>query len=108
MVLGGARTVAMGDLLAGRYELIAAVGHGPTGEVWRAKDRIFGEILAVKVLDPQFSADPGTVDRFRREQHVMTAFLHVACVRVREVITEHGLIALVMELVNGGDVRNVL
>jgi serine/threonine-protein kinase len=98
----------MAHLLAERYELTALIGSGPTGEVWRARERGTREWLAVKLLDPHLSADPHTVDRFQRERHVLTAFLHLAYVRVRDLVAEGRTVALVMELVNGVDLRTRL
>ncbi len=98
----------MAHLLAERYELTALIGSGPTGEVWRARERGTREWLAVKLLDPHLSADPHTVDRFQRERHVLTAFLHLAYVRVRDLVAENRIVALVMELVDGTDLRTRL
>jgi serine/threonine-protein kinase len=98
----------MAQLLAERYELTALIGSGPTGEVWRARERGTREWLAVKLLDPYLSADPHTVDRFQRERHVLTAFLHLSYVRVRDLVAEDRIVALVMELVDGTDLRTRL
>jgi len=98
----------MVHLLARQYELVALIGEGPTGEVWRATDRNTGETVAVKMLDPRLGSDEGTVDRFVRERQVLTAFLHPAYVRVRDVIAAGGVIALVTEYVNGWDLRRHL
>jgi serine/threonine-protein kinase len=95
-------------LLSGQYELSALIGRGPTGEVWRALDRSTREGVAVKVLDAGFGADPATVDRILREQHILTAFLHPTFVRVRDVVTGEGTLALVTELVVGWDLARHL
>jgi serine/threonine protein kinase len=99
------RMVAMAQVLAGLYELTALIGRGPTGTVWRGRDRSTRENIAVKVLHPELSADPGTVDRFIRERPILTAFLHPAFVRVRDLVTADGIVALVMELITGWDLR---
>ena len=95
-------------LLSGQYELSTLIGRGPTGEVWRAVDRSTSEGVAVKVLDAAFGADPATVDRILREQHILTAYLHPTLVRVRDVVTGEGTLALVTELVNGADLARHL
>ena len=66
-------------------------------------DRNTREGVAVKVLDAGFGADPATVDRILREQHILTAFLHPTFVRVRDVVTGEGTLALVTEFVQGWD-----
>jgi serine/threonine-protein kinase len=96
---------AMGRLVAGQYELITVIGRGPTGTVWRAEHRGTREAFAVKLLDAQFAGDPTVVDRFIREQHVLSAFLHPAVVRVRELITDEFDLALAGELIEGPDLR---
>jgi serine/threonine-protein kinase len=88
---------------SGQYELSTLIGRGPTGEVWRAVDRNTREGVAVKVLDAGFGADPATVDRILREQHILTAFLHPTFVRVRDVVTGESGLALVTEFVQGWD-----
>ncbi|OLB79802.1 MAG: hypothetical protein AUI14_09140, partial [Actinobacteria bacterium 13_2_20CM_2_71_6] len=98
----------MADLLADRYELTALIGRGPTGTVWRAQELRTRERLAVKILDRELTADRHIVDRFARERPVLTAFLHKAYVRVRDLIAEEGTVALVMEYVPGSDLRATL
>jgi serine/threonine-protein kinase len=95
----------MAHLLARQYELVTVIGHGPTGEVWRATDLNTRETVAVKVLHPRLSADRTIVDRFVRERQILKAFLHPAYVRVRDLVAGDGLIALVMEYVSGWDLR---
>jgi serine/threonine-protein kinase len=93
----------LAHLQSGQYDLSTLIGRGPTGEVWRAVDRNTREGVAVKVLDAGFGADPATVDRILREQHILTAFLHPTFVRVRDVVTGEGTLALVTEFVQGWD-----
>jgi serine/threonine protein kinase, bacterial len=98
----------MKHLLAERYMLEEPVGHGPVATVWRARDQSTGETLAVKVFARHVSADPYTVERFQRERYTLTAFLHTAYVRVRDIIAKEGVIALVTELVVGVDLHQYL
>jgi hypothetical protein len=98
----------MKHLLAERYMLEEPVGHGPVATVWRARDQGTGETLAVKVFARHVSADPYTVERFQRERYTLTAFLHMAHVRVRDIIAKEGVIALVTELVPGVDLHEYL
>jgi serine/threonine-protein kinase len=94
--------------LANEYELSELIGRGPNGTVWRAQQRATGEVLAVKLLSPQLVQDPAVVDRLTRERHVLTAFIHPADVRVRELSSRGGDLALVTELVVGSDLRRHL
>jgi serine/threonine-protein kinase len=96
---------AMGRIVAGQYELIGAIGRGPTGTVWRAERGGTREAFAVKLLDAQFASDLAVVDRFVREQHVLSAFTHPAMVRVRDLITDGPDLGFASELVAGPDLR---
>src|SRR5882672_4394506 len=91
----------MARLVAGTYQLNLLVGRGPTGTVWQAVHSATEELVAVKLLDPEYADDPATVQRFVRERHLLTAYLDPAFVRVREVVFEAPELALIMELVNG-------
>src|SRR5690606_25436602 len=94
--------------LAQQYQLDTVIGRGPTGEVWRAVHLGTRDPVAVKVLDPRFADDPATVERFVRERQVLMAFLHPTFVRVRDLITGDGVLALVMEHIPGSDLRRHL
>src|SRR5690606_35908161 len=98
----------MAQLLAQQYELDTVIGRGPTGEVWRAVHLGTRDLVAVKVLDQRFADDPATVERFVRERQVLMAFLHPAFVRVRDLISGDGVLALVMEHIPGSDLRRHL
>jgi hypothetical protein len=99
--------VVIGEVSAAqRYELTAQVGHGPNGTVWRAHDLASGETVAVKVLH-QHLVNERVIDRFQRERPVLTAHLHPAYVRVRDLVADRS-VGLVMELVGGLDLRYYL
>ncbi|HLT09726.1 MAG TPA: DUF6318 family protein [Micromonosporaceae bacterium] len=98
----------MTHALAQHYELETVIGRGPTGEVWRAVDRGTRDVVAIKVLDSKFGEDPATVERFVRERQVLMAFFHPAFVRVRDLVADGGVLALVMEHISGADLRRHL
>jgi serine/threonine protein kinase, bacterial len=73
------------------------------GVVWRGRDREIGDLCAVKVLRPEFAVDPAAVTRFVRERTALIRFRHPNVVTLRDMIVEGDRLALVMDLVNGGD-----
>jgi len=75
------------------------------GVVWRGRDKISGAPFAVKVLRSEYSADPDAVTRFVRERTVLMKFRHPAVVSVHDMIVEGDQLALVMDLVEGGDLN---
>jgi hypothetical protein len=95
----------MGRIVAEQYELIGAIGRGPTGTVWRAEDRATREAFAVKLLDAQFANDATVVERFVRERHALSALAHPALVRVGDLVADGMDLALVGDLVLGLDMR---
>ncbi len=85
----------------GPYEIIALLGAGGMGEVYRARDDRLGRDVAIKVLPDAFAQDAERMARFEREAQVLAALNHpnIACLYGLE---ESGqLKALVMELVEG-------
>lgn len=86
------------------YSLIKELGSGSVGSVFHCSHPIDGEV-AVKVLFPEAAADNKTVERFRREFGAYLEIQHPNVVRGKRLIDdqERGLLALVMELISGGD-----
>jgi eukaryotic-like serine/threonine-protein kinase len=60
----------------GPYEILAPVGAGGMGEVYRAKDMKLGREVAIKALPESVSADPERLARFEREAHAVAALNH--------------------------------
>lgn len=89
--------------LGSRYLLEEQIGQGGMGVVWRGRDRNAGTQYAIKLLRPEYSADPEAVTRFVRERTVLMRFRHPAVVTVHDMIVEGDQLALVMDLVRGGD-----
>lgn len=90
-------------LIGEAYELRRALGHGPHGTVWHARDHRTGQHVAVKVLDPPFATDPHVVSRFVREETVLEAYVHPGYVRVQRILLDDNYLALITELVPGVD-----
>jgi serine/threonine protein kinase len=67
-------------VLGGRYALRDVLGVGGMATVWRATDEVLGREVTVKVLSPQFAADPGFLARFEREaRHAATSSPPTSC-----------------------------
>ncbi|MBX6391712.1 MAG: serine/threonine protein kinase, partial [Frankia sp.] len=94
--------------LGGRYVLHEVLGQGTTGEVWRASRRDDGAAVAVKTLRPEFTNDPVVVDRFLREWRILYDLDSPGLVRVLDLVNEPDALAIVMELVDGPDLREYL
>lgn len=93
--------------MLGEYQLCERLGAGGMAEVYRATDRDGGSV-AVKVLYPHLTADPGFVARFERETQVASALDHPHIIRTLTHGAEGELSYLVMELVEGPSLRALL
>lgn len=85
----------------GPYEIIAAIGAGGMGEVWRAKDTRLDREVAVKVLPASFAADAQLRIRFDREARAISSLNHPHICTLFDVGQAAGLDFLVMELIDG-------
>src|SRR5438105_8367506 len=96
----------VGQIVAGRYELVALIGTGGQGAVYRARDRKGGDEVALKLVA---SRDPDAVERTFREAQVMCQLRDTAAVRVlHQVRADDGALGLVMELLHGADLAHVI
>jgi serine/threonine-protein kinase len=95
----------METLLGGRYRLEAEIARGAIGAVWRATETGTGERVAIKLLHPEAAARPDLVAAFITEAEILAEVTHPAIVRARDFVTADGGYALVMELVDGEDLR---
>ncbi|SHK90426.1 serine/threonine-protein kinase [Actinacidiphila paucisporea] len=92
-----------------KYLLEEPLGRGATGTVWRARVRDeAGTTVAVKVLKEELAGDPDVVMRFLRERSVLLRLRHPHIVRVRDLVVEGDLLALVMDLIDGPDLHRYL
>ncbi|MET9151596.1 serine/threonine-protein kinase [Streptomyces griseoflavus] len=102
-----------------KYLLEEPLGRGATGTVWRARQRETagaeaavpgqpGETVAIKVLKEELASDADVVMRFLRERSVLLRLTHPNIVRVRDLVVEGDLLALVMDLVEGPDLHRHL
>jgi eukaryotic-like serine/threonine-protein kinase len=85
----------------GSYELLAELGAGGMGQVFRAHDTRLGRDVAVKIIHPRLGADADHLARFRREAHTLALLNHPFIAAVHELGEAGGVVFLVMELVPG-------
>src|SRR5262245_46056196 len=85
----------------GPYEIIAAIGAGGMGEVYRARDSRLGRDVAVKVIAAELVADADRLQRFEREARAAASLDHPNILAVHDVGTSNGTPYIVSELVDG-------
>jgi eukaryotic-like serine/threonine-protein kinase len=87
----------------GVYDIIAPIGEGGMGQVYRATDTTLGRQVAVKILPDAFAQDPERLGRFEREARTVASLNHPHIAAIYGVERSAGMYALVMELVEGED-----
>ena len=97
-------TLAAGTHL-GPYEILASIGAGGMGEVYRARDTRLNREVAVKVLPPSFAADQDRLRRFTLEAQSAGALNHPNILAIYDIGTHEGVPYIVSELLEGESLR---
>jgi eukaryotic-like serine/threonine-protein kinase len=92
---------AMLNRQLGPYVIVAPLGVGGMGEVYRARDSKLGRDVAIKILPEHFTADPERRARFAREARVLATLNHPNIAAIYGLEESNGMSALVLELVEG-------
>ena len=85
----------------GHYEIVAPIGKGGMGEVYRALDTNLGRQVAIKILPDIFASDPERLARFEREAKTLATLNHSNIAQIYGLEKADGIRVLVMELVEG-------
>jgi serine/threonine protein kinase len=85
----------------GSYEVVAQIGAGGMGEVYKAHDTKLGRDVAIKVLPEAFAHDSERISRFQREAKMLAALNHPNIATIYGLEQSNGTSYLVMELVAG-------
>ena len=92
----------------GVYDVIAKIGQGGMGQVWRARDTTLNRDVALKVLPDVFANDADRLMRFAREAQTLASLNHPNIAHIHGLEESSGVRALVMELVEGEDLSQRL
>ena len=92
----------------GVYEIVAPLGAGGMGEVYRAHDPKLRRQVAIKVLPPAFAADAERLARFEREAQAVAALSHPNILAIHDFGTDNAVTYAVMELLDGQSLRDVM
>ncbi len=96
-----ASVTSMIDRQIGSYTIVAPLGAGGMGEVYRARDSKLGRDVAIKILPSHFTADPERRARFAREARTLATLNHPHIGAIYGLEESDGMTALVLELVEG-------
>ena len=92
----------------GPYEIIAAVGAGGMGEVYRARDTRLERTVAIKILPESFAGDRERLERFQQEARILSTLNHPNLMAVYDVGVQDGMHFLVSEFLEGETLRDRL
>jgi serine/threonine protein kinase len=92
----------------GPYAILAPIGAGGMGEVYRARDTRLGREVALKILPPEVAGDASRRQRFEREARAVAALNHPNIVAIYDVALEDRTAFIVSELVQGETLRAVI
>jgi serine/threonine-protein kinase len=95
-------------LLNGRYALVAQQGSGGMSVIYRAVDRLLQRNVAVKILRPSLTTDPAFLEKFRNEARSIANLSHPNIVTVFDVGSDGSTHYIVMELVDGQDLKKII
>lgn len=91
-----------------RYDILAEVGRGGMGIVYRARDRETGDVVALKVLRPEIASQPVLIERFKSELLLARKITHKNVCRTYELLRFGDTVAIAMEYVEGESLRSLL
>src|ERR1700722_119422 len=92
----------------GPYEILAPIGAGGMGEVYRAKDTRLGRDVALKILPDSFARDADRLRRFEQEARAVAALNHPNILAIHDIGQFNGSPFLVSELLEGSSLRTTL
>ena len=92
----------------GPYEILAPLGAGGMGEVWRARDTRLGREVAIKLLPEALATDRDRLSRFEQEARSASALNHPNIITIYEIGSVDSVSYIVMELVSGRTMRDLI
>ncbi len=99
---------APGAIIAGRYEILQALGEGGMGTVYKATDRELDRMVALKTIRPELAANPAIIKRFKQELILARQVTHRNVVRIYDLGEADGVKFITMEYIEGRDLTSLL
>ncbi len=97
-----------GDVLANRYTFQSIIGRGGMGCIYKVRDDVLGEVVALKTLLPQFGQDKMVLERFFNEARIARRLAHPNIVRVHDIGISQNIVYISMEFLSGQSLREKL
>ncbi len=103
-----AAPIGPGDVVADRYEILALLGEGGMGAVFKARDRELDRLVALKVVHPEMSRDAAVLARFKQELILARKITHKNVIRIHDLGEAHGTKFITMDFIEGEDLAAIL
>src|SRR5262245_26982158 len=95
-----------GTLLGTRYEILATLGEGGMGAVYKAQDRELGRLVALKVIRPEMASRPEILERFKREIVLASQVTHKNVLRIHDLGEAGDIRFISMNYVEGTNLKD--
>jgi len=99
---------APGNVFANRYTIIEEIGHGGMGRVYKAIDKFLGITVAIKIIRPEYAANPRIVDHFKQETILARSISSENVVRVHDLGESENIKYISMDFVEGQNLRDLI
>ncbi len=97
-----------GQILGNRYEVQELLGQGGMAQVYRARDRVLGRSVAIKILRAEYTSDASLVARFQREARAAANLVHPNIVAIYDVGQDGTQFFIVMEYITGSTLKEII
>ena len=98
----------IGKVLGNRYEILEKLGGGGMAIVYKGRDTFLNRYVTIKIMRPEFTSDEDFIRRFKREAQAVASLSHPNIVNIHDVGQEEDVHYLVMEYVQGDNLKNVI
>jgi len=98
----------IGKVLGNRFQILEQLGGGGMAIIYKGRDTLLNRFVTVKMLRPDFTGDEDFVRRFRREAQAVASLSHPNIVNIYDVGSQNDLHYLVMEYVEGDNLKNLI
>src|SRR3984957_14449238 len=103
-----AAVLQIDDTLGGRYKILALLGEGGMGAVYKAADSELDRFVALKIIRPELVSNPSILARFKQELLLAHRVTHRNVIRIYDLGEAEGLKFITMEYIEGKDLRSIL
>jgi eukaryotic-like serine/threonine-protein kinase len=97
-----------GSVLGNRYEILAMLGEGGMGAVYKVRDREVDRLVALKVIRPELAAQPEILKRFKQELILARQVTHKNVIRIFDLGEADGVKFITMDFIDGQDLKSLL